>query len=117
MELEIDAAVQAKLLSKLGPDKRVLLSYNDGVGPYSHHGLIALQVDFQIVIIAADMPMTDYEASLTMNLGTWYVKGYSTSLLDERMRLTLNTTYGTIQLSGNEMIDDNVEIVDASHNV
>ncbi len=111
--LELTQGAIDKIKAHLTDDTRVLLSYDDGVGPYSHHGLVALQVSFQLVLINKDMPYNDYDKELDSNLGTIYFKGYSEKFLGDNMKLTLQPRYNTLVLADdNDEIDENVEIVD-----
>lgn len=103
----------AKIQPHLKDDTRILLSYDDGVGPYSHHGLVALQVSFQLVLINDSQPFKDYDEEIETNLQPMYVKSYSDRFLSEQMTLKLQPKYQTLILADDsEVIDQNVEIVD-----
>ncbi len=55
MELTFDDAAIAKLSPMLGPDRQLLLTFEDGVGPYSQHAMIHMQVQFTLNIIPANV--------------------------------------------------------------
>ncbi|KRN21420.1 hypothetical protein FD14_GL001072 [Secundilactobacillus similis DSM 23365 = JCM 2765] len=111
--LEFSDDAIARIKPHLTPNTRVLLSYDDGVGPYSHHGLVALQVSFQLVLITDTMSFKDYDEQLETNWVPVYVKGYSDEFLGDQMTLTLQPKYQTLVLADDsEKIDENVEIVD-----
>ncbi|MTV81420.1 iron-sulfur cluster biosynthesis family protein [Secundilactobacillus folii] len=111
--LEISPEAIAKIKPHLNDHTRLLLSYDDGVGPYSHHGLVALQVSFQIVLINDDQPFDDYDEEIETNFQPMYIKSYSSRFLADQMNLKLQPKYQTLILSDNsEEIDQNVEIVD-----
>ncbi|PWG00532.1 iron-sulfur cluster biosynthesis family protein [Levilactobacillus bambusae] len=113
MNLMVADSARKKIAPLLGPHTRVLLSLDDGVGPYSHHGLVALEVDFMLVIIRDDMPFEDYNTPIETNMGTWYAKDYSVRQLGQNMTLSLQPTYNTLQLKADgEMIDDSIGIED-----
>ncbi|MBT9671293.1 iron-sulfur cluster biosynthesis family protein [Secundilactobacillus kimchicus] len=97
----------------LNDQSKVLLSYDDGVGPYSHHGLVALQISFQLVVINADMPATDYNVEIESNFVPVYVKDYSERMLGQNLTLSEQPKYHTLILADeNDRIDENVEVVD-----
>lgn len=111
-ELTFDDAVVAQLKPLLVDGNQLLLSYDDGVGSYSHHGLVALQVSFQLVVVGKDANVDDYQALIPSNLGPVRYKDYS----GKQLHATFNRLMHAIKLSDEgEQIDDNVEvIVDAS---
>ncbi|GEK27753.1 iron-sulfur cluster biosynthesis family protein [Furfurilactobacillus siliginis] len=110
--ITFDEAVTEKLQPLLDHGNRLLLSYDDGVGPYSHHGLMALQVSFQFVVVGADANVDDYQAALTSALGPVLYKGYSGEFLGQDLHASFNKLMHTIRLTdAGEQIDDNVEVV------
>lgn len=110
--ITFDAAVTEKLQSLLGHGNRLLLSYDDGVGPYSHHGLMALQVSFQFVVVGSEANIDDYQAELSSTLGSVFYKGYSSEFLRPDLHARFNNLMHTIRLTdAGEQIDDNVEVV------
>lgn len=111
--LTISPEAIAKIKPHLNEHTRLLLSYDDGVGPYSHHGLVALQVSFQLVLINDDQPYKDYDEVVETNFEPVYIKAYSGKFLSDQMKLKLQPKYQTLVLSDDsEEIDQNVEIVD-----
>lgn len=97
----------------LNDHSKLLLSYDDGVGPYSHHGLVALQISFQLVVINDDMPATDYNVEIDTNFLPVYVKDYSQEMLGQNLTITEQAKYHTLVLADeNDRIDENVEVVD-----
>ncbi|GAB6092086.1 iron-sulfur cluster biosynthesis family protein [Furfurilactobacillus curtus] len=111
-ELSFDDEVKAQLQPLLKGGNQLLLSYDDGVGPYSHHGLVALQVSFQFVIVGQDADVSDYEETLPSNLGPVRYKGYSGRFLGHKLHASFNTLMHAIKLSDEgEQIDDNVAVI------
>ncbi|HAT54534.1 MAG TPA: iron-sulfur cluster biosynthesis family protein [Lactobacillus sp.] len=111
-ELTFDDEVLAQLKPLLIDGNQLLLSYDDGVGPYSHHGLVALQVSFQWVIVGKDANIDDYQAVIPSNIGPVRYKDYSGRFLGSQLHATFNHLMHAIKLSDEgEQIDDNVEIV------
>lgn len=113
MELHFDEAAQAKLNPLLGPDKQLLLTFEDGVGPYSQHAMIHMQVQFTLNVIAADTEAPDYDVSIDSNLGPVKIKGYSQEDLDPHLTLRFRQNEDTFVLSGDGgMIDGEVGLID-----
>lgn len=113
MEIILNEAAKEKLSAHLTQGEKILLTFEDGVGAYSQHAMIHMQVQFTINIIAADMAMAGYDTTIETNLVPFYIKGYSKEDLDEHMTLTLDTRLNSFVLSGDGgVIDDNVGLID-----
>ncbi|GKT03724.1 iron-sulfur cluster biosynthesis family protein [Furfurilactobacillus entadae] len=111
-ELTFSDAVLAKIKPLLIKGNRLLLSYDDGVGPYSHHGLMALQISFQLIVVGEAADITDYQATLPSNLGPVHYKDYSGEFLGHHLQADFNTLMHTIRLSDeSEQIDDDVALI------
>lgn len=112
-QLTFDPAVVDKLSSKLNDQKRLLLTFEDGVGAFSQHAMLHMQTQFTINIIAVNTPAEGYNTILDSNLGPVAVKDYSVEDLQQSMTIRLNTHQNTLQLTGEGgMIDDNVGLID-----
>ncbi|BAP85029.1 hypothetical protein LOOC260_104650 [Paucilactobacillus hokkaidonensis JCM 18461] len=113
MKLTVSKEALTILQPKLRDHTNLLLSYDDGVGPYSHHGLEALQIAFKLIFITDQMPMDDYNLKIESNLGPIYVKEYSTEFLGTNLKIQFNTNYHLFTLSDDgEIIEDNLQIED-----
>ncbi|MCI1986977.1 MAG: iron-sulfur cluster biosynthesis family protein [Lactobacillus sp.] len=113
MAINFDAAAVSKLTPHLAPDKRLLLTFEDGVGPYSQHAMIHMQVQFTLNVIAADAPAEDYDVDIPSNLGPIGIKGYSQEDLDPHLSLRYDSEMGIFTLSGDGgEIDGNVGFID-----
>lgn len=113
MMITLNEAAKEKLAAHLTQGEKVLLTFEDGVGAYSQHAMIHMQVQFSLNIIAADMPMEGYDTVIETNLVPFYIKGYSQEDLDEHMTLTLDTRLNSFVLAGDGgVIDDNVSLID-----
>ncbi len=77
----------------------MLLTFEDGVGPYSQHAMIHMQTQFSINIISDTMPKEDYDETIPTNLVDFWIKGYSKEDLQENMRITLNPRLSTFALT------------------
>lgn len=113
MEIKFDDAARAKIQPHLAPDKKLLLTFEDGVGPYLQHAMIHMQVQFSFNVVPASDAASDYDATITSNLGTIYYKGYSAEDLDAHMAVHLNERMNQLTLSGDiGVIDSNMGFID-----
>jgi uncharacterized protein YqkB len=113
MELFVTDSALTFMKPKLTNNPVILLSYDDGVGPYSPHGLVALQIAFKLVLISEDMPKKDYNVTVHSNIGDLYVKDYSQRFLGDHLTIKLNENYQVLSLTDDgEVIEDNLQIVD-----
>lgn len=102
MKLTITEDAKAKLRPYFeDQDARVLLDFDDGVGPFSKVGVCSLNQAFQLVIVNKDEALHDYDENLTTELGDLYYKGYSDTYLDQVMQIKLNPQNMTLRLVGN----------------
>lgn len=113
MEIKFDDAAVERIQSHLAPDKQLLLTFEDGVGPYSQHAMIHMQIQFSINVVADTDPVTDYNATIDSNLGPIKVKGYSLDNLEEHMVVHYHKSMNTLVLSGDGGdIDTNMGFID-----
>lgn len=106
MEIQFDEASQAKLKGHLGPDKKLLLTFEDGVGQYSQHAMIHMMVQFTINVVAQAAPTEGYNTTIESNLGPILIKDYSTEDLDPHMTVRFNPTLNTMSLNGDGGVID-----------
>lgn len=93
--------------------KKLLLTFEDGVGPYSQHAMIHMQVQFSLNVVKASDPATDYDTEIDSNLGPILIKGYSQEDLNAHMNVHFNKTLNTLVLSGDGGdIDTNMGFID-----
>lgn len=117
MQLTITERAQSVIGAHLHDNTVILLSYDDGVGPYSPHGLEALQIAFKLVLIDDSMPKEDYDVSLSSVLGPIYIKGYSQRFLGDHLKIDLNEHYHLLTLRDDgETIEDHLQIEDRQSN-
>ena len=112
-KLTITASAKKKITQKISGPAKLLLSYDDGVGPYSKVGSCAIGTAFDIIAVQPGEKTPDYNAELSSDLGPFYYKKYSARYLDTGLKLDLNPQYQLISLSGTGgIIDGNVRIID-----
>lgn len=117
MKITLDEAAKEKLSAYLDSNKQLLLTFEDGVGPYSQHAMIHMQIQFSINIISPEMEKADYDEKIPSNIGDFWIKGYSREDLQEEMRIKFNPRLSAFSLSGEGgMIDDNLGFKDFTKN-
>lgn len=113
MEVTFTQAALDYLQPRIADNPLILLSYDDGVGPYSPHGLVALQISFKLVLINSEMDKKDYDLSIDSNIGQIYAKGYSKEFFGQNMKIDFNPNYHLLTLSDDgEVLEDNLEVAD-----
>lgn len=111
MKLTITDRASDKLNKKVPHDSRLLLSFDDGVGPFSKVGVCSLDTSFDIIAVDNEAKTPDYEAVLHTNQGDWRFKGYSNIYLDNDMKLDVKNNQ--LVLSGESgILDGSVVIKD-----
>lgn len=113
MEIVFDDAAIAKIKPHLNDANKLVLTFEDGVGPYSQHAMIHMQVQFTLGIVPKNAAAPDYDAVLASNLGPIAYKSYSAENLDAHMSVHLNTRMNQLTLSGDiGVIDSNMGLID-----
>lgn len=113
MKITFDQAAQTKLTPHLAPDKRLLLTFEDGVGPYSQHAMIHMQVQFTLNVVPESDEASDYNVDIPSNLGPVSIKGYSQEDLDPNLSIHFIPNMSIFTLSGDGGdIDDNMGFID-----
>lgn len=117
MEITLSEEAKERIAQHLDEHKLVLLTFEDGVGPYSQHAMIHMQTQFSINIISTDIEKAGYDEKIPSNIGDFWIKGYSKEDLQEEMHIKFNPRLSTFSLSGEGgMIDDNLGFIDFTKN-
>lgn len=115
MEITFTQAAKERVAKYLGPDKKLLLSIDDGVGPFSKMGTCAQGGAFQLIVVNKSAHFKDFDAVVDSNLGPIEYKGYSQNQMDPAMKIDFNKTYFTMPMtSANGTLTENVELRDFS---
>ncbi|MDR3241948.1 MAG: iron-sulfur cluster biosynthesis family protein [Lactobacillaceae bacterium] len=114
-----DAALeQISPILNAEPDRRVIMMYEDGVSPYSHHGEVAMQVSMVFAIIRGDQPLEPwFDETIDSNIGAIPIKGYSKDYMEEHMTLDVKKFGGIVLHGDSGTIDDTPEIRDETATV
>ncbi|TJY00756.1 iron-sulfur cluster biosynthesis family protein [Lentilactobacillus buchneri] len=109
MKLTITDAALAQLKKVFPANSKLLLSFDDGVGPFSKVGVCSLDTSYDVIAVDKDAKVPDYDTKLSANSGDWYFKGYSKIYLDEDMKLDYKNNQ--VVLSGESgIMDSNIEL-------
>lgn len=111
MKLTITDAAVKQLKKNFPVNSRLLLSFDDGVGPFSKVGVCSLDTSYDIIAVDKDAQTPDYDTSLDSNFGDWYFKGYSKIYLDQDMKLDYKNNQ-IILSSESGIMDSNIELKD-----
>ena len=112
MFLTISDAAKAKLAAKLTPTTKIVLDFDDGVGPFSDAGMCTLDVAFNVVLCEAKDLTNDFDTVIDSDLGPVYIKGYTKAQMDSDMRLDVDK-YLRYSMSGpSGTLDSNVGLRD-----
>ena len=109
-----DGALQ-RINRYLSPDKKVLLDYDDGVGPFSAVGNCSLDSGYQLIFVDRDLAVPDYDLQISSNIGPILIKGESRPQFENEMEVRFNRHLFTMPLvSRKGVLTGNPEVVDYS---
>lgn len=113
MKLTFTPQALQRLQKYLQPDSKLILDFDDGVGPFSKLGNCSLDANFKLIIVNQDASLPDFNAQLDSNLRPVWYKDYTAPQLDEKMEVRFNQTYFTMPLvSEQRTMTDNLEFLD-----
>lgn len=117
MDLTFTTEAQERLQKCLqGKDYRMILDFDDGVGPFSKLGNCSLDVNYKLVFVDPDEELPDFNAHFESNLGPIYYKDFDKPQYDEHMTIDFNPRYFTLPLKSDQrLLTDNVEVLRVSH--
>lgn len=111
MKLTVTDRAYQKIMAHVPLNSKLLLSFDDGVGPFSKVGVCSLDTAFDIIAVDPDANVPDYDQALLSNKGSWAYKGYSKIYLNENMKLDVKNNQ--LILSGDSgVLDSEVDIQD-----
>lgn len=113
MELTFTDGAKQRLARYLSPDKKMVLDFDDGVGPFSAVGDCGLEVNYKLVFVDKDVDLPDFDAQMTSNLGKIYYKGYTKPQFADKMEVRFNPRNFTMPMvSRLATLTDNLEVLD-----
>lgn len=113
MQLTFDNAIKAKIAPYLQKGAKILLDFDDGIGPFVDHAIAcSIGISYRIIIIDENDDSKDYQEIIKSNLGVIYSKKYANYTLADDLKLSIKPPFNTWQLSGDGMlIDDGVQLI------
>ena len=90
MYLTFTDDAKQRLSRYLGTSKKMLLDYDDGVGPFSALGNCSLDDNFKLIFVNQEQSFKDFDASFDSNLGKIYYKGYTKPQFADQMTVSFN---------------------------
>ncbi|MBS9338700.1 iron-sulfur cluster biosynthesis family protein [Fructobacillus sp. M2-14] len=100
MKLTFTDEAKARLEKFTGPDKKIVLDFDDGVGPFSNEANCTLALSFNLVFVNKDADLSEFGATIDSNMGTIYAKPYSLDQMDDDMTVDVNEKYLRYALNG-----------------
>lgn len=96
--------------------KKMLLDFDDGVGPFSAVGGCSLDGDYRLILVEEDLDTPDYNEKIASNLGDVFIKDHTAVQFDDEMEVRFNPRYFTMPLvSPKRVLTDNLEVLDLSN--
>lgn len=116
MKLTFTDAARQRIDRYRGPAKKVLLDYDDGVGPFSAVGTCSLDNGYQLIFVDKGLKTVDYDVQIDSNIGPIFIKGESIAQFEDEMEVRFNKHLFTLPLvSRKGILTENVELLDYSN--
>ncbi|MBS9335149.1 iron-sulfur cluster biosynthesis family protein [Fructobacillus sp. M1-13] len=100
MKLTFTDKAKARLEKLAGDNKKLVLDFDDGVGPFSNEANCTLALSFNLLFVPNDTDLSEFGATFDSNMGTIHAKPYSLEQMDEEMTVDVNEKYLRYTLSG-----------------
>lgn len=113
MKLTFTEQAQQRLSRYVSSGQKMLLDYDDGVGPFSATGSCSMDNNFKLIFVDQDKDYQDFDASFDSNLGPIAYKGYTKPQLDDQMTVKFNPHTFTMPLTTpHGLLTEDLEILD-----
>ena len=116
-QLTVTDAALDRIKKYLSPDKKIVLDFDDGVGPFSAIGNCSLDANYRLIFVNKDVDTPDFDEKVSSNIGNIYIKReeYANVQFENQMELRFDPKHFTMPLvSPTKILTDNVEVVDIS---
>lgn len=116
-QLTVTDAALDRIKRYLSPDKKIVLDFDDGVGPFSAIGNCSLDANYRLIFVNKDVDTPDFDEKVSSNIGDIYIKSeaYANVQFENQMELRFDPKHFTMPLvSPTKILTDNVEVVDIS---
>jgi uncharacterized protein YqkB len=118
MKIIFDDEMKSRVTKKFNektPHGKLLLDFDDGVGPLSKFGSCSINVHFRLLFVDDDVDTSIYDMEIENNLGIpLTMKGYSEIYFGaDSAKMVFEKSYALHVLkTDNEVLDKNVEFID-----
>lgn len=109
------SAAKQRLARYLNRGKKMVLDFEDGVGPFSAIGNCNLDANYRLIFVDQGFDTHDFDEKIQSNIGDIYIKSenYANIQFDDKMEVRFNPRYFTLPLvSTNGVLNENLEVVD-----
>ena len=114
-KLIVTDAALTRIKPHLLPNKKIVLDFDDGVGPFSAIGNCSLDANYRMVFVNQDADLPDFDEKISSNIGDIYIKSelYANVQFEPEMELRFDRRHMTLPLvSLKGILTENVELVD-----
>lgn len=113
--LTVTDAALARIRLHLSPNKKIILDFDDGVGPFSAIGNCSLDANYRLIFVNQNAVLPDFDEKISSNIGDIYIKSelYANVQFEPEMELRFDRRHFTLPLvSPKGTLTENVELVD-----
>lgn len=113
-KLTITDAALDRIKKYITPDKKIVLDFDDGVGPFSAVGNCSLDANYRLIFVDKNTELPDFNEKVASNVGDIWIKteAYASAQYENQMELRFDPKHFTMPLvSPTKILTDNVEIV------
>ena len=89
-----------RIAKYISPDKRIVLDFDDGVGPFSAVGNCNLDANYKLIFVNKDIELTDFDERVSSNIGDIYIKSewYASAQFEDQMELRFDPKHIALPL-------------------
>lgn len=95
-------------------DKKIILDFDDGVGPFSAIGNCDLEANYKLVFVDRQFETPDFDEIVASNIGNIFIKSelYANVQFESKMRVDFDQRHHAFRLtSPTKQLTDSLEIV------
>ncbi|WP_295745541.1 iron-sulfur cluster biosynthesis family protein [uncultured Limosilactobacillus sp.] len=114
-KLTVTTEALERIKGHLSPTKKIVLDFDDGVGPFSAIGNCNLDANYRLIFVNHDVDLPDFDEVVSSNIGDIYIKSelYANVQFEPEMELRFDRRHFALPLvSPKGVLTENVELVD-----
>lgn len=117
LKKQITFTEQAKQRLKryLSPKKKLILDFDDGVGPFSAIGNCDLEANYKLIFVDRQFDTPDFDETVFSNLGDIFIKSelYANVQFEPKMQIDFDQHHYSFTLtSPTKQLTDSLEVID-----